>query len=109
VIKRPVSQWLSLAGLVILTLTVVSRMTVSGWLLVAALPLLTLIITGVRPPARWGGWVAVAMIPYVCIGVMDLLITRDGRWQAALLAVSAVLVFFLALDSVRRTGASLRR
>jgi hypothetical protein len=105
---RPASQWLSLTGLVIVTLAVILRTPTIGWPLVAALPPLAFIVSGIEPPPRWGGWVAVTMIPYVCFGVMDWLMSGTGRWQGILLAVSAVTVFFTALDSVRRTGASLR-
>jgi hypothetical protein len=40
---------------------------------------------------------------------MGVLISTNSGWPGILLAISSVLVFFTGLDSVRRSGVSLRR
>ena len=104
---RPWSHWLAVAGLTVLTAIILWRW--EGWLRLAVLPPLILLLTGFRPPQRWGGWAAVVMVPYACIAVMGLLISTNSGWPGILLATSSVLVFFTGLDSVRRSGVSLRR
>ena len=104
---KPFSHWLAIAGLTVLALMLFVRLPL-GWLQLTALPVVIILAWGLRSTGRWGGWAAVLMVPYVCAGVMDVLVTTDNRWQPILLTVSAVLVFLAGLDSVRRTGTSLR-
>ena len=59
--------------------------------------------------ALWGGWVAVFMIPYVCVAVAELVANPASRANSAVVAISSVCAFLAAMDHVRRTGASLRR
>ena len=77
--------------------------------LLATLPVAALLVTALRPPPRWGGWVAVCMIPYVCIAVGELIADPASRANSTLIAVSSVCAFLAAMDYVRRTGTSLRR
>ena len=77
--------------------------------LLATLPVAILLFTALRPPRRWGGWVAVCMIPYVCVAVGELIADPSSRANSTLVAVSSVCAFLAAMDYVRRTGTSLRR
>lgn len=77
--------------------------------LLATLPVAALLITALRPPPRWGGWVAVFMIPYVCVAVGELIANPASRANSTVIAVSSVCAFLAAMDYVRRTGTSLRR
>jgi len=77
--------------------------------LLATLPVAALLMTAPKPPPRWGGWVAVCMIPYVCVAVGELIANPASRANSTLIAVSSVCAFFAAMNYVRRTGTSLRR
>jgi uncharacterized membrane protein len=72
------------------------------------LPVAALLITALRPPRRWGGWVAVCMVPYVCVAIGEAIANPAGRARGTIIATSAVFAFFAAMDYVRRTGTSLR-
>ncbi len=67
-----------------------------------------LILLGLRPGRRWGGWVAVAMIPVFCAAVMNLLAGPMARLPALLLCLASIVACLGGLDWVRRTGGSLR-
>jgi uncharacterized membrane protein (DUF2068 family) len=64
---------------------------------------------GLKPPPRWGGWVAVLMIPYLCVALGELIANPARRTTSALIIGCAVLIIFAAIDFVRRSGTSLRR
>ena len=83
--------------------------TPSAWTLTVSAPLALLFVTGIKPPPRWGGWVAAAMIPYLCVASGELIANPAKRVTSALIAGCTVLIIFAALDFVRRTGVSLRR
>jgi uncharacterized membrane protein len=108
------SARLALLGLVIL----------AGWLLVdppadadasanarlvaglfCALPLLILVAAWWRAGPKWGGWVAVVLVPYVTLAVGAVLVSPGGRLAAGLFALLTVVVFFAGLDAGRRLGA----
>jgi len=76
--------------------------------LVGGLPLALLVLLGLRPTRRWGGWVAVVAIPYLAIGVMNLLAGPAAPAAGFALSGGAVVMFFAGLDWTRRTGGSLR-
>jgi uncharacterized membrane protein len=73
-----------------------------------SIPLIALFMTGLKPPRKWGGWVAAAMVPYFCIALAEVVADPTGRFVTVLLAGGAMIVFFAALDFTRRTGVSLR-
>lgn len=68
-----------------------------------------LLLAGIRPPTRWGGWVAVLMIPYLAAAAMNVLAGPMPRGAALLFAGSTVIAGLGGLDWVRRSGHSLRR
>lgn len=105
--RLPLSHWLTMAALATLTLAL---LLAPDWRLIRLLagPAAVLLATGFKPRPRWGGWAAVTMIPYVCIGVMETLATTGARWPGIVLALCGTIVFFAGLDSVRRSGTSLR-
>jgi|GEM_PF-5606305 len=78
------------------------------WSGTVAVPLIILFATGCKPPRKWGGWVAAAMVPYFCIALGEVIANPEERLMAGLLAVCATITFFAALDFNRRTGVSLR-
>ena len=102
------SRYLALAGLALL-MGILLLPTPSPWTLTVSVPLMVLLVTGVKPPPRWGGWVAVLMIPYLCVAVGELIANPAKRTTSALFVVCTVLITFAAMDFVRRTGTSLRR
>jgi hypothetical protein len=68
-----------------------------------------LFVSGLKPPARWGGWVAVTMIPYLCVATGEAIVDPESRLTYGTIVGSTLLVFFAAMIFVRKTGASLRR
>jgi len=80
----------------------------SVWSSIIAAPLIVLFITGMTPPRRWGGWVAVAMIPYLAISFGEAIADPAYRATNGFIAGCTIVVFFAAMDFVRQTGASLR-
>ena len=76
---------------------------------VAALPVAALLFAGLRPRPRWGGWVAVLMIPYFCAAAMNALAGPMDRVSALLLAGGSTIALLASLDWTRRMGFSLRR
>lgn len=103
-----VPRYVTLAGLVVL-IGILLLPTPTAWTLTVSAPLALLLVTGLKPPPRWGGWVATAMIPYLCIAIGELIANPARRMTSALIAICTVLIIFAALDFVRRTGVSLRR
>jgi uncharacterized membrane protein len=101
-------HYLALAGLAAL-MGILLLPSPSAWTLTISVPLLLLLVTGLKPPPRWGGWVAVLMIPYLCVAVGELIANPTGRIASAMIVGCTVLVLFAAIDFVRRTGASLWR
>ena len=105
--KSPFSRWLTLGGLLLLVTALLLPWPGMSNLLIS-LPVALLLITGLRPAPRWGGWVAVLMIPYLCIAVGELMVAPGNRWSNGIVAGLSTLVFFAAMDFVRRSGSSLR-
>lgn len=81
----------------------------AGWQIAGALPLAALLLTGFRPGRRWGGWVAAWMIPYLSIGVMNLLAGPASPPVGLAMSIGSALACLAALDWTRRMGFSLRR
>jgi uncharacterized membrane protein len=74
------------------------------WITIAAgvAPPLALIGVAVRRANRWGEWIALFMVPYFCIGTMDVVAGSGALWLPILVAGSSLVTFFAALDAVRR-------
>lgn len=106
--RRPASRWIALGGLAVLVAVIL--VPAPGLLdLIAAVPLIALFFSGLRPPPRWGGWTAVAMIPYLCVSLGEAIVDPVNRATYGIIVGCTLLVFFASMDFVRRTGASLRR
>ena len=101
-------RYLALAGLAVL-IGILLLPTPSPWTLTISVPLVVLLVTGLKPPPRWGGWVAVLMIPYFCVALGELIANPARRLTSAIIIACTMLILFAAMDFVRRTGASLRR
>ncbi len=106
--RRHASHWIALGGLLIL-ITVILVPTPSVWRVSLASPLIILLVTGLKPPPRWGGWTAVAMIPYLCIAIGEVIVDPHNRLTYAIIVGSTLLVFAASMVFVRKTGVSLRR
>jgi uncharacterized membrane protein len=103
-----IARYLALAGLAFL-MGLLMLPSPSAWTTTISIPLALLFVTGLKPPPRWGGWVATAMIPYFCVAIGELIANPKMRLTSALIVGSSVVIIFAALDFVRRTGVSLRR
>ena len=76
--------------------------------LAGTVPIAILAIAGLKPARRWGGWVAVLMVPYLVIAGMNLMAgPMPWNWSMAFMA-GTVVACLGGLDWIRRTGASLR-
>lgn len=76
------------------------------WITMAAslAPPLGLIGVALKRANRWGEWIALFMVPYFCIGTMDVVAGSGALWLPITLAGSSLLTFFAALDGARRNG-----
>ena len=102
-----VSRGIALAGLLVMIgALLLPRPT--PWTGTVSVPLILLCLTGLKPPRKWGGWVAAAMVPYFSIALGEVIANPASRIVTSLLAGCAMIVFFAALDIGRRTGVSLR-
>jgi len=106
--SQSLPRYLALAGLAAL-IGILLLPTPSPWTLAISVPLVLLLVTGLKPPPRWGGWVAVLMIPYFCVAVGELIANPARRPISTIIIGCTILITFAALDYVRRTGTSLRR
>ncbi len=102
-----ISRGIALVGLLIM-IAVLFLPRPTPWSGTIAVPLIVLFVTGVRPPRKWGGWVAAAMVPYFCIALGEVIANPAGRFETGLLAACAMIIFFAVLDFSRRTGVSFR-
>lgn len=105
---RPLSHWITLAGVItlaglmlgrVLALELLSTRIAVG--LLALLPLAVLALTSGRGSPKWGTWAATWMIPYFAVALGEMLIRP---LSAATLAwpLLTVIVFFAGLDASRR-------
>ncbi|MGI9330264.1 MAG: hypothetical protein ACR2QB_06055 [Gammaproteobacteria bacterium] len=74
----------------------------------AALPLALLAALGLRPGRRWGGWVAVLMVPYVAVAAMNILAGPMPAAAAIGLGAGTVAAFLGGLGWMRSIGATLK-
>ncbi len=80
-----------------------------SWTLVGILPLAVALLAGIKPKPRWGGWVATLMIPYFCVGIMNLLAGPAPPFLGLSLSLASALAFIASMDWTRRMGVNLRR
>jgi uncharacterized membrane protein len=106
--RRSASRWIALGGLAVLVAVILFPAPRLLNLIVAA-PLIVLFFTGLKPPPRWGGWAAVAMVPYLCVSLGEAIVDPANRATYGFVVGCTLLVFFASMDFVRQTGASLRR
>lgn len=102
-----VSRGIALAGLLLMIGALLLPMP-TPWSATVSVPLIVLCVTGLKPPRKWGGWVAAAMVPYFSISMGEMIANPASRFVTSLLTICAVIVFFAGLDIGRRTGVSLR-
>ena len=81
----------------------------TAWSILLALPLAIFVATAINPPPKWGGWVSAFMVPYLAGALGEAIADPVDRVLNYATAGMAVVVFFAAIDFVRRTGVSLRR
>jgi uncharacterized membrane protein len=81
------------------------KTSLADWLTtaVAVLPPLALIYIGYRRVRQWAEYIALIMIPYSCIGIMDIVASSRGQAVALVMSLAAILTFFAALDASRRS------
>ena len=105
---RHPSRWLTLASLAgIITLLLYPSPT--AWTLALSVPLAILFASGLRPPPKWGGWVAALIIPYFAGALGEAVASPEARITNWSITVLTITTFLTAMYFVRRTGVSLRR
>ena len=106
--SRPLSHWLTLAGLLalaglmlvrVLALELLSTRIAVG--LLALLPLALLILASSRASPKWGTWAATWMIPYFAVALGEMLI-RPLTPLTMAWPLLTIIVFFAGLDASRR-------
>lgn len=105
--RRALPRLIALCGLAAM-IAVIALPQPSILTAIIAGPLLILFVSGLMPPRRWGGWVAVAMVPYLCIAVGEAIADPSDRMRDAIVIACTIVVFFSSMDFVRQTGTSLR-
>jgi uncharacterized membrane protein len=75
---------------------------------VFAAPLIALLAAGLHPPRKWGGWVAVLLIPYFAGALGEAIASPDRRAVAWAITILTIFTFLSAFYLVRRTGVNLR-
>jgi uncharacterized membrane protein len=115
---RPPSGWVAWICLVILVVDLLldPAGTGSGAPLlgaIGALPLLVLLAAFARPGPKWGGWVAVVMVPYFTLGIGAVLTDAvagvaagsAAQLEAVFYSVVSLVAFFCGMASSRQLGA----
>jgi len=102
------SRWLTVAGLAAI-IGFLLYPAPTTWTTVISIPLVILLAFGLRPPPKWGGWVAALIIPYFAGALGEALASPRAGLVYWVLTVLTVMTFLTALYFVRRTGVSLRR
>ena len=96
-----VSRWIAIVALASLATMLLVDGSSAARLAVAA-PLAALAAAAVATMSRWAIAAAIVMLPYVSYGVMEILTAPAGRARPIVFATLSVVVFFAALDSLRR-------
>ena len=106
--SRPLSHWITLAGLLglaglmlvrVLALELLATRIAVG--LLALLPLVLLALTSGRRSPKWGTWAATWMIPYFAVALGEMLI-RPLTLVTLAWPLLTMIVFFAGLDASRR-------
>ena len=106
--QRHPTRWLTMASLAgIIALLLYPAPT--AWTLTLSTPLAILLASGLRPPPKWGGWVAALIIPYFAGALGEAVAAPAAKAVYWAITVLTVITFLAALYFVRRTGVSLRR
>jgi len=106
--RRHPSRWLTLAGLAAIVGLLLYPVPTT-WTVVISAPLVVLLAFGLRPPPKWGGWVAAIIIPYFAGTLGEALASPNASTPYWALTVLTIITFLAALYYVRSTGVSLRR
>ena len=81
----------------------------TAWTATLSLPLIILFVAGVRPPRKWGGWVAAVLIPYFAGALGEAIAAPEGRAKYWVMTLLTVMSFLSAFYLVRRSRVDLRR
>jgi uncharacterized membrane protein len=102
------TRWITLAGLVAM-IALLLYPAPTTWTTSISIPLIIAVGFGLRPPPKWGGWVAALVIPYFAGALGEAYAAPDGRTANWIITVLTIVVFIAAFSYIRATGASLRR
>jgi len=105
--KHP-TRWITLAGLIAMIALLLYPVP-TPWTMSISLPLFIAAAFGLRPPPKWGGWVAALVIPYFAGALGEAFAVPEGRTANWLITALSIGVFIAAFGYVRAIGASLRR
>jgi len=106
--RRHPSRWLTMVGLAaIIGLLLYPAPTT--WTATISIPLVILVVFGLRPPPKWGGWVAAVIIPYFAGALGEALASPNSSAPYWAITALTIVTFLAALYYVRSTGVSLRR
>jgi len=101
-------DWVCFAGLVSVALCAYFWLSATSdlapWLsaALALIPPAVLIYIAWRRIRLWAEYIALLMIPYSCIGIMDIVALSRAHAGALLMSLAAIISFFAALDASRR-------
>jgi len=102
------TRWITLVGLVAM-IALLLYPAPTPWTLSISVPLAIAAAFGLRPPPKWGGWVAALVVPYFAGALGEAFAVPDGRTANWIITALSLVVFFAAFGYVRAIGASLRR
>jgi len=102
------TRWIALAGLIAM-IALLLYPAPTTWTTSISLPLIVAAAFGLRPPPKWGGWVAALVIPYFAGALGEAYAAPDGRTTNWIITGLTIVVFIAAFGHVRATGTSLRR
>jgi len=102
------TRWIALTGLIAIIILLLYPAP-TPWTLSISLPLFIAAAFGLRPPPKWGGWVAALVIPYFAGALGEAFAVPEGRTANWIITALSIVVFIAAFGYVRAIGASLRR
>jgi uncharacterized membrane protein len=106
--RRHPSRWLTMLGLGAIPILILYPAP-TPWTLTIAIPPLILLALGLRPPPKWGGWVAALIIPYFAGAMGEAVAAPESSLVNWTITLITIVVFLSALYFVRQSGESLRR
>ncbi len=98
--RRAVSCWLTLAGLV--ALIALLAWPLDAVHLIGVAPLTGLVLVILLAPAKWLIVTAILMLPYFSFGIMEAITDPVWRLHGMVIATLTVAVFLASMDSLRR-------